>query len=161
MGDSSLVAEGHAWVQCHTPFGHSDRAEFVKARTVSRPPTAGEQAAMDALDAEREAIEAEYEGYGEDEDGETYAALEKKSGAVQGKIAALRESLEEPDADDVAIAGAVVTVDHAGELRIERGLILKADVKKLPRGQGTETGVEASGKPRRRSPFTRRNSRAC
>ncbi|WP_040851029.1 ParB/RepB/Spo0J family partition protein [Nitrosospira lacus] len=143
----AIKGEGHAWAQCHTTFDHLDRAEFVRARTIRREPTAGEQAAMDALDAEMEAIGAEFEGYDEetDEDGETYAALEKKSEAIQGKIAALNESLEEPDAADLAIAGVIVTVDHAGELRIERGLIRKEDAKKLPKEQGGETGLAASG----------------
>ena len=52
----------------------------MRARTGSREPTAEEQATMDALDAEMEAIEAEFEGYDEeaDEDGATYAALEKR-----------------------------------------------------------------------------------
>ncbi len=41
--------------------------------------------------------------------------------------------------------GVIVTVDHAGELRIERGLIRKEDVKKLPKAQGGETGLAGSG----------------
>ncbi|SCY53535.1 ParB/RepB/Spo0J family partition protein [Nitrosospira sp. Nsp13] len=143
----AIKDEGHAWAQCHTTFDHSDRAEFVRARTIRREPTAEEQAAMDALDAEMEAIEAEFEGYDEeaDEDGETYAALEKKSAAIQGKIDALHQSLEELNAADLAIAGVIVTVDHAGELRIERGLIRKEDVKRLPKTQGAETGLVESG----------------
>lgn len=75
----------------------------------------------------------------------THAAIEKKHDAVQEKIAALHQSLEEPDAADLAIAGVIVTVDHAGELRIERGLIRKEDVKKLPQGAGRETGLAGSG----------------
>jgi ParB family chromosome partitioning protein len=141
----SIGEEGHAWVQVRTTFDYSDRAEFSHARTIRREPTAGEQAAMDALDAEMEAIEAEYEGYDEeaDEDGETYAAIEKKSDAVQEKIAALHESLEELNAADLAIAGIIVTVDRAGELRIERGLIRKEDMKKLPKEQGA--GMDGMG----------------
>jgi ParB family chromosome partitioning protein len=143
----AIKGEGHAWAQCHTTFDHADRAEFVRARTSSREPTAEERAAMDALDAEMEAIDAEFEGYDEeaDEDGETYAAIEKKHDAIQGKIAALNESLEELNAADLAIAGVIVTVDHAGELRIEWGLIRKEDVKKLPKAQGAETGLSESG----------------
>ena len=59
----AIKDEGHAWVQCHTTFDYSDRAEFVRARTIRREPTAGEQAAMHALDAEMEAIGAEFEGF--------------------------------------------------------------------------------------------------
>ena len=143
----SIGEGGHAWVQVRTTFDYSDRAEFSHARTIRREPTAEEQAAMDALDTEMEAIEAEFEGYDEeaDEDGETYAAIEKKHDAIQEKIAALNESLEELNAADLAIAGVIVTVDRAGELRIERGLIRKEDMKKLPKGQGGETGLGGCG----------------
>jgi ParB family chromosome partitioning protein len=136
----AIKGEGHAWAQCHTTFDHSDRAEFVRARTSSREPSAEEQAAMDALDAAMEALEAEYEGYDEDEDesGEIHAAIEEKHDAVQGKIEALHRSLEEPNADDLAIAGVIVTVDHAGKLRIERGLIRKEDMKKPSNVRGAE-----------------------
>ena len=141
----AIVGEGHAWAQCHTTFDHADEAEFVKARTSSRQPSAEEQAAKDALDAEMEAIEAEFEGYDEDEDasGEIHAAIEERHDAVQGKIAALNASLEELYADDLAIAGVIVTVDHAGELRIERNLIRKEDVKKQPKEQ--KTGLAGTG----------------
>ena len=57
----------------------------------------------------------------------------------------MHQSLEELNAADLAIAGVIVTVDHAGELRIERGLIRKEDVKKLPKAQGGETGLAESG----------------
>lgn len=64
-------------------------------------------------------------------------------------------------ADDLEIAGVIVTVDHAGELRIERALVRKEDVKKLPKAQGAETGLVESGQSETRSRCTRKNSRAC
>ncbi len=151
----AIKGEGHAWAQCHTTFNHADEAEFVRARTIRREPTAEEQAVMDALDAEMEAIGAEFEGYDEDEDesGEIYAAIEERHNAVQRKIAALSESLEELYADDFGIAGVIVTVDHAGELRIERGLVRKEDVKKLPKAQGAETGLAGSGQSEAAKPL--------
>ncbi|SHM15974.1 chromosome partitioning protein, ParB family, partial [Nitrosospira sp. Nsp11] len=143
----AIEGEGHAWAQCHTTFDHADEAEFVKARTIRREPTSEEQAAKDALDAEMEAIETEFEGYDEDEDesGQIYAVIEEKHDAILRKIAALNASLEELYADDLAIAGVIVTVDHAGELRIERNLIRKEDMKKLPKERRAETGLAERG----------------
>ena len=151
----AIKDEDHAWVQCHTTFDYSDRAEFVKARTIKREPTAEEQAAMDALDVEMAAIEAEFEGYDEDEDasGEIYAEIEERCEAVQGKIAVLSKSLEELYADDLAIAGVIFTVDHAGRLCIERGLIRKEDMKKLPKAQGAETGLTGNGQSEASKPL--------
>ncbi|SEP42859.1 ParB/RepB/Spo0J family partition protein [Nitrosovibrio sp. Nv6] len=151
----AIKSEGHAWVQSHTTFDYSDMAEFVRVRTVRREPTAEEQAAMDALEAEMKTIEADFENYDEDADetGEFYAAIEKKYDDIQGKMEVLSQSLEEPLADDTAIAGAVVTVDRSGALRIERGLIRKEDMKKLPKEQGAGTGLAGTGKSEEPKPL--------
>ena len=139
--------EGYSWVQCHTTFDYSDMANFARVRTTRRQPTEEEQAAMDALEAEMQAIEADFENYDEDADetGEIYATIEKKYDDIQGKMEALSQSLEEPNADDLAMAGTVVTVDRSGALRIERGLIRKEDMKKQPKEQGTGTGLAGTG----------------
>ena len=132
----SIKDEGHAWVQVHTTFDYSDRAEFGHVRTIRHEPAAEERTRMEALDAEMEALQPEYEAYDEDADesGELYQAIEEKAQRIQDQLDALDESLAIPYPDDLAIAGAVVTVDQNGELRIERGLIRKEDVKKLPKG---------------------------
>ena len=132
----SIKDEDHAWVQVHTTFDYSDRAEFSHVRTIRREPTAEERTRMEALDAQTKALQPEYEAYDEDADesGERYQALEEKAQRIQDQLDALDASLAVPYPDDLAIAGAVVTVDQNGELRIERGLIRKEDVKKLPKG---------------------------
>ncbi len=136
----SIKEEGHAWIQVHTTFDYSDRAEFSSVRTIRREPTAEEQTRMQALDAQMEALQPEYEAYDEnaDESGEQYQAIEEKTQRIQDKLDALDESLAVPYPDDLAIAGVVVTVDHNGQLRIERGLIRKEDMKKLPKGNGEQ-----------------------
>jgi ParB family chromosome partitioning protein len=132
-----LTKKGYAWVQVRTTFDYSDRAEFSQVRTVRREPTAEEQARMDALEAELEAIEAGYDAYDEErgKTGELYKAVEKKKKAerIQYELTKLTESLEEVYPDDLAIVGAIATIDHEGKLRIERGLIRKEDVKKRPK----------------------------
>ena len=90
---------------------------------------------MEALDAEMEALQPEFEAYDEDADesGELHAALEEKAERIQAELDKMIESLEAPHPDDLEHAGAIVTVDHEGNLRIERGLIRKEDMKKLSR----------------------------
>lgn len=151
--------EGYAWVQGHTTFDYSDMSDFRRMRTVKRQATEEEQARMDELEAELEAIEAEYESYDEDADeaGEIYAAIEQRQNDIQGKLDALSRLLEEPYPDDLEIAGAVVTIDHAGRLRIERGLIRKEDMKKLPAEEpmGIAAGKGNSLKPIHSEKLTR------
>lgn len=144
----SIGEEGHAWVQVRTTFDYADMAEFGRARTVRREPTAEEQARMEALEGELTAIQPEYEAYDEDADesGELYAALEEKAERIQSEIDTLDESLAQPYPDDLAIAGAVVTVDREGRLRIERNLIRKEDMKKLPAVEGSGMGMMGTGK---------------
>jgi ParB family chromosome partitioning protein len=134
----SIKEEGYAWVQVHTTFDYSDRAEFSAVRTIRRESTAEERGRMKALNAELEALQPEYETYDEDADesGERYAALEDKADRIQQELDALSESQTVPYPDDLEIAGAIVTIGHSGELRIERNLIRKEDRKKLPQGQG-------------------------
>ena len=137
----SVKGEGFAWVEVHTTFDYSDEAHFGRMRSDSREPTVAEQEQMNALEAEQDAIEADSESYDEDADetGEVYDAMEAKSHAIQARMNALIESFEEPHPDDLALAGAVVTVDSSGQLRIKRGLIRKEDMKKQPSG-GTGSG---------------------
>ena len=144
----SIKDEGHAWVQVRTTFDYSDRAEFSNVRTIRREPTAEERTRMEALDAQMKALQPEYEAYDEDADesGERYQAIEEKAQRIQDQWDALDASLAVPYPDDLAIAGAVVTVDQNGELRIERGLIRKEDMKKLPKGNGGNRGNGGNGK---------------
>jgi ParB family chromosome partitioning protein len=146
----SIKEEGYAWVQVRTTFDYSDRAEFGHVRTIRREPTAEERTRMEALDAEMEALQPEYEAYDgdEDESGESYAALEDKADRIQQELDMLVESLAVPYLENLAMAGAVVTIDQSGELRIERNLIRKEDMKKLPSGLGSDglAGIAGTGR---------------
>ena len=146
----SIRQEGFAWIQVYSTFGYSDETGFGRVRTQSRQPTTAEQAQMNALGAELLAIEAEYESYDEDRDetGEVSAAMEAKTSDIQAKLDALIESFEESDADDLAIAGAVVTVDGSGQLRIKRGLIRKEDILTLPSGAAGANGDVRENEPK-------------
>ena len=138
----SVKEEGFAWVQVRTQFDYSDRTEFGRARTVRRQLTEEEQARVDALTGEMEALEAEFEAYdeGTDESGEGSAGLEEKAERIQWGLDTVSASLEQFSPDDLAIAGAIVTVGHDGELKIERGLVRKEDMKKLSSGQEGRAG---------------------
>ena len=154
-----LKAEGYTWVQVRTTFDYSDRAEFGQMRTARREATEEERARMEALDAEMEALQSEFEAYDEDADesGELHVALEEKADRIQAELGKVAESLEEPYPDDLEHAGAIVTVDHEGNLRIERGLIRKEDMKRSSRrGSGDEIDApEIKTKPSHSEKLTR------
>ena len=128
---ASIKEEGFAWVEVHTTFDRSDEANFGRIRTQSRHRTDAEQSQIDALEMARSTIEAEFESHNEDTD-ETDAAMEAKISGIEAKLHDLLASLDEPHVNDLAVAGAVVTVNGSGKLRIKRGLIRKEDMTKLP-----------------------------
>lgn len=55
--------------------------------------------------------------------------FDAKANEVQEKLEAMLATLELPDPEQMAIAGAIVCLDHEGKVRIESGLIRKQDMR--------------------------------
>jgi hypothetical protein len=79
---------------------------------------------------ERQEIEAAIEQAEDSEDEETTEAHYQRLDAFEEKEEELKERLQVPDPAQVALAGALVTIDRNGKLRIERGLLKPGDAKK-------------------------------
>lgn len=62
-----------------------------------------------------------------EEDEDQYADLEAQIEAVESDIDLLNQRMQVPAREQVAVAGAVVTIDRSGKLRIERNLLKPAD----------------------------------
>ena len=71
---------------------------------------------------ERQQIEAAIEQAEDSEDEETTEAQDQRLDALEAEEERLKERLQVPDLAPVALAGALVTIDRKGKLRIERGL---------------------------------------
>jgi ParB family chromosome partitioning protein len=79
---------------------------------------------------ERQEIEAAIEQAEDSEDEETTEAHYQRLDALEEKEEKLKERLQVPDPAQVALAGALVTIDRNGKLRIERGVLKPGDAKK-------------------------------
>ena len=73
--------------------------------------------------------------------------------AIEEKLQTWQESLESPDPEQLAVAGAVVFIGHDGKVKVERGLTRREDLRKakLSRsdgaGEGREEGEAIKQKP--------------
>ena len=136
----AVQAEGWLWVEAarDLPYGHVFGLRRLLAEVA--PLTEDQQAEHDRLRAEYDALEAEYatsEDLPEDAD--------RRLGEIEGRLAQLDDPLRCPprhaehgvapgqlrpqvfDAAEVARAGAFLSVDYVGILKIERGYVRPED----------------------------------
>jgi ParB family chromosome partitioning protein len=130
-------AEGWKWVRVNPTMTHQD-TEGLPRIYPERSPL--DQATIDAIEALSEQYQAmEAEGLGETAEGAE--AMDQ----LESQIAALEASTDEAyRPEEVAIAGAFVTVSNEG-LSIQRGFVDKADKKALARLK--EKASEDAGEP--------------
>jgi ParB family chromosome partitioning protein len=118
---ATVKAEGWKWIEVMPRYDHSAVSEFRRVYPKERILSPDEQAKREALEAEYTALEVEA-GNNDDEDSllnERFAAIEEELTALLGENAF--------DPSDIARAGAVVSLAHNGEPRIERGFVRKED----------------------------------
>jgi ParB family chromosome partitioning protein len=130
-----IGAEGWKWVAVAIdfPYGNTDGMREIDG--VESPIADDEQSRIEALKAEGNAIEAEYENVIEVPD-EVEARIE----AIDEELAGIleRPTLYEPE--EMARAGAFVSLDNDGTLYIERGFVRPEDEPQLEAGDGEEAG---------------------
>ncbi|ACL62434.1 ParB/RepB/Spo0J family partition protein [Methylobacterium nodulans] len=140
---AEVRAEGWKWVEValHFPYGHKNGLSRVFPEPVL---TDEETAARDALRAEYDDLEQQHAGDGD---------LPEE---VDARLAELERAIEAFDARafryapaDIAIAGAFVSLDHDGELRIERGYVRLGD---LPIESPAAPEGDAAGVPEGETP---------
>lgn len=118
----TVRAEGWKWVASAIDFGYGHTSGM--RRVYGEPAELNEEelARQDALQEEYDKLDAEY-AESPDYDEET----EKKLEALGDAIDAFNDRPDIYDPDEVARAGAFVTLDANGELRIERGFVRRED----------------------------------
>lgn len=127
-GDAAGVrAEGWKWVEVALDFeyGHTYRLRGLRGM---QPPLTEEQAANEeALRAEAEQIEAEYDAAPEYPE-----VVERRLEEIEETLAAIEERALVYEPADIAIAGAFVSIDRDGKLHVERGYVRREDEPPVP-----------------------------
>ncbi len=136
----AIGAEGWKWTEVAPDFayGHSYSLRRLFGEQVAL--TEEEQATRDALQAELDAIEEAYSGGDEDLPEEVDARLAE----IETAIAAFDERPFVFDAAEVARAGAFVSIDSAGALRVERGYVRAEDEVPIEPDAGDEADSEGA-----------------
>jgi len=117
-----VQAEGWHWIDAAPdfPYGHTYGLRQLRGTPVEI--SAEEQATRDALQAEFDALTAEYENAPELPD-----EVDERLGELETAIEALDHRPLAYDADEVLRAGAFVSIAADGGLRIERGFVRPED----------------------------------
>jgi ParB family chromosome partitioning protein len=121
-GAEALRAEGWKWIAVAPdfPYGHTAGLRRLVGATVDL--TENERASFDALQAENEALEEQYA-----EADELPDEIDQRLGEIETALAAFDNRPVTYELAEIARAGAFVSIDGEGALRIERGFIRPED----------------------------------
>lgn len=121
-GAEAIRAEGWKWVIIMPTIDHEKLRGLGRVYPEREPLTESQQAEIEALTQRYDTL---IEEHGEDPPDEIAAELEE----ISDKIDTLADGEVRWLPEDVAIAGAVVGIDHEGKLAVERGLVKPEDRK--------------------------------
>ena len=137
----AIRIEGWKWVEVAPdfPYGHTYGLRHICGER--QPLTEEETATLDALRAEAEQLEEAHA----DAD-EIPEEVDQRLGEIETAKAAIEERPVSFDPRDIARAGAFVSIDGSGRLRIERGYVRPEDEAPLeaPEGTKSEEEIEAN-----------------
>ena len=148
---ATVRAEGWSWVEAVPRFSPADLHTFQRVPHDHRAPNKAEAKRIGKLKARQQEIEDRLNADDAEDIAEEEAqALCRESEELDGEYDAIGRSLRSYAAESLAIAGAVVTVDHCGALVVHRGLVRESEVKAL-RAQHphtSERGEDLTGENR-------------
>ncbi|MEQ7155104.1 ParB/RepB/Spo0J family partition protein [Brevundimonas aurifodinae] len=118
----TIRAEGWKWIEVAPDFAYGHTYGLRQLRGDQPPLSEEEQTSRDALQAEFIAIEAAYavdETFPEE--------VDQRLSEIETAIAALDDRPAVFDSDEIGRAGAFVSIDASGNLRIDRGYVRPED----------------------------------
>ncbi len=138
--------EGWAWVEAVPRITSAELHGFQRARRDRRTPNKTEAKRIAKLQARQQAIDDRLNADdAEDLTEEETSALYEENDKLGVEIEAIEQTLLVFAPETLAIAGVIVTVDHAGEIAIHRGLLREAEAKALRAQEGQDKQNENGG----------------
>ncbi len=118
----AIRTEGWKWIEVGPEFayGHTYGLRQIRGEQVAL--TDAEQAARDVLQAEMDGLE---ETHGSAD--ELPEEIDRRLAEIEAALAAIDERPTRFDAEDMARAGAFVSIDGTGNIRVERGYVRLED----------------------------------
>ncbi|WP_413439454.1 ParB/RepB/Spo0J family partition protein [Sulfuriferula sp. GW1] len=140
----SARAEGWAWVETVPRITSAELHGFQRARRDRRTPNKTEAKRIAKLQSRQQAIDDKLNADDAEDIAEEEAApLYEESDKLGAELDIIEQSLLVFAPEVLMMAGAIVAVDHAGEIAIHRGLLREGEAKAL-RAQERQ-GMQAGG----------------
>ena len=117
-----IRAEGWKWVEVDTDFPYGHTFGMRRIHGEAEPMSDVEAADYQALKAEYDALEADHA-----EVDELPEEVDARLGEIETAMEALQDRPIRFEAEDLALAGAFVSIDSSGRLRVERGHVRAED----------------------------------
>jgi len=118
----TIRAEGWHWIEVGTDFPYGHTYDLRRIRGEAEPMSEGEEKTYEALKAEYDKLEDDYA-----EPDELPEEIDARLGEIETAMEALQNRPIRFEAEDYAIAGAFVSIDSSGGLRVERGYVRPDD----------------------------------
>lgn len=128
----AIRAEGWHWIEVGTDFPYGHTYDLRRIRGEAEPMSEEEEKTYEALKTEYHKLEDDYA-----EVDELPEEIDERLGEIETAMEALQNRPIRFEAEDYAIAGAFVSIDSSGGLRVERGYVRPED----------EPAVEAEDNP--------------
>jgi ParB family chromosome partitioning protein len=138
-----LRAEGWKWIAVAVDFPYGHTAGLRRLAGDAPEFTDEENASLAALQAERDALEAEYA----DAD-ELPEEIDRRLGEIEAAVSAFEDRPVRYDPAEIARAGIFVSIDAEGALRVERGFVRPEDEAPVEPVAGGETFAGRDGEVR-------------
>jgi ParB family chromosome partitioning protein len=138
----TVAAEGWKWIEVAPDFAYGHHFGLRQLRGDTVLLTADEEATRQALRAEYDQLEDEYAAVEDvpEEIDQRMAEIETMLGTLEDRPVAF-------DPEEIARAGAFVSIDGAGALKVERGYIRPEDELPIPSEPEADMGVVGGSEP--------------
>jgi ParB family chromosome partitioning protein len=145
----TIAAEGWKWIEIALDFPYGHTRGLRPLEGVATDLTSEEQATIDALRAEYEKLEVEYDGADELPD-----EVDERLGQIEAALAAFDDRPVAYDAADIARAGVFVSIDAEGALSLDRGYVRPEDEAPVGEPEQDGEGEPATARPTHSDPDT-------
>lgn len=118
----TIASEGWRWISVAVdfPYGHSSGMRKLEGKPVDV--TVDEQSTIDALNAEHDRLEAEYQDADELPD-----AVDQRLGEIEAALLAFEDRSVVFESADIVRAGVFVSINSEGRLSVNRGYVRPED----------------------------------
>lgn len=117
--------EDWSWIEARAAFSYSDRSAFKQVYAEPAPLSPEQQAEVDRLEAECRQLETAWENDPDEE-----APYPARCDEIKARLDEIEDREAHYTPEQLAYAGAVVSIDHKGKAEVTRGLVRPEDMPK-------------------------------